>query len=80
MENWRPEEEKIIKDVRNLVRLKKEIKQLKKIQNNLKISDTREIQLITAINFISSIENDEEQVMHPKSDNIEIIINDDAIK
>ena len=33
MENWRPEEEKIIKDVRNLVRLKKEIKQLK-IQNN----------------------------------------------
>ena len=79
MENWRPEEEKIIKDVRNLVRLKKEIKQLK-IQNNLKISDTRDIQLITAINFISSIENDEEQVMHPKSDNIEIIINDDAIK
>ena len=79
MENWRPEEEKIIKDVRNLVRLKKEIKQLK-IKNNLKISDTREIQLITAINFISSIENDEEQVMHPKSDNIEIIINDDAIK
>ena len=79
MENWRPEVENIIKDVRNLVRLKKEIKQLK-IQNNLKISDTREIQLITAINFISSIENDEEQVMHPKSDNIEIIINDDAIK
>ena len=77
MENWRPEE-KIIKDVRHLVRLKKEIKQLK-IKNNLKISDTREIQLITAINFISSIENDEEQVMHPKSDNLEIIINDDAI-
>ena len=79
MENWRPEEEKIIKDVRNLVRLKQEIKQLK-IKNNLKISDTREIQLITAINIISSIDNDEEQVMHPKSDNIEIIINDDAIK
>ena len=79
MENWRPEEEKIIKDVRNLVRLKQEIKQLK-TKNNLKISDTREIQLITAINFISSIDNDEEQVMHPKSDNIEIIINDDAIK
>ena len=78
MENWRPEEEKIIKDVRNLVWLKQEIKQLK-IKNNLKISDTREIQLITAINFISSIENDEEQVMHPKSDNLEIIINDDAI-
>ena len=78
MENCRPEE-KIIKDVRHLVRLKKEIKQLK-IKNNLKISDTREIQLITAINFISSIDNDEEQVMHPKSDNIEIIINDDAIK
>ena len=36
------------------------------------------IQLPVAINFISSIVNDEECVMHSKSDNIEIIINDEA--
>ena len=29
-------------------------------------------------NFISSIYNDEERVMHSKSDNIEIMINDEA--
>ena len=29
-----------------------------------------------AINFISSSSNDEEHVMHTKSDNIEILIND----
>ena len=34
------------------------------------------IQLTIANNFISSIYNDEENVMHSKSDNIEIIIND----
>ena len=37
-----------------------------------------EIQLTIAINFISSKENDEERVMHSKSDNIEIVINDKA--
>ena len=35
-----------------------------------------EIQLIIANNFISSTDNDEEHVMHSKSDNIEIMIND----
>ena len=29
-------------------------------------------------NFISSADNDEEHIMHLKSDNIEIIINDEA--
>ena len=35
-------------------------------------SDTWKIQLTIAITFISSISNDEEHVMHSKSDNIEI--------
>ena len=29
-------------------------------------------------NFISSIDNDEERLIHPKSDNKEIMINDEA--
>ena len=37
---------------------------LKDIINNLKISDTCKIQLTIANNFISSIDNDEERVMH----------------
>ena len=49
---------------------------LKHITNNLKNSDTWKIQLTIAINFISSKDNDKEQVMHSKSDNIEIMIND----
>ena len=32
------------------------------------------IQLIIAINFISSIDKDEEWVMHSKSDNLEVMI------
>ena len=36
------------------------------------------VQLIIANNFISSIDNDEERVTHSKSDNIEIMINDEA--
>ena len=40
-------------------------------------SKTWDIQLAIANNFISSIGNDEEQVMHLKSDNIEIMINDE---
>ena len=51
---------------------------LKDIINNLKKSDTWKMQLIIAKNFISSIDNDEERVMHSKSDNIEIMINDEA--
>ena len=49
----------------------------KDIINNLKKSDTWKIQLTIAINFISSIDNDEGRLMHSKSDNIEIIINDE---
>ena len=36
------------------------------------------IQLTIANNFISSIDNDEERVMHSKSDNIEIMTNDEV--
>ena len=53
---------------------------LKDIINYFKKSDTRKIQLTIAINFISSIANDEGCVMHSKSDNIEIMINDETIK
>ena len=41
---------------------------LKDIINNLKKSGTWKIQLAIANNFISSIDNDEERVMHSKSD------------
>ena len=42
-------------------------------------SDTWKIQLTRAINFISSKnDNDEERVMHSKSDNVEILISDEA--
>ena len=39
---------------------------LKDIMNNLKKSDTWKIQLTIANNVISSIENDEQRVMHSK--------------
>ena len=45
--------------------------------NNFKKSDAWKIQIIT-INFISSIDDDEQHVVHSKSDNIEIMINDVA--
>ena len=32
-----------------------------------------------ALNFISSKDNDEECIMHSKSDNIEIMVNDEAV-
>ena len=52
---------------------------LKDITNNLKKSDTQKIRLATTINFISSkYDNDEECVMHSKSDNIKIKIHDKA--
>ena len=38
--------------------------------NNLKNCNTWKIQLTIAINFISSIDNDEERVLHSKSDNM----------
>ena len=43
---------------------------LKDIINNLKKSDTWKIQLIIANSFVSSLDNDEERVIHSKSDNI----------
>ena len=49
---------------------------LKDIINNLKKSDTWKIELSIAVNCIYSKDNDEECVMHLKSDNIEIMIND----
>ena len=51
---------------------------LKDIINNLKKSDTWKIQLTIANNFIFSIDNNEERVMHSKINNIEIMINDEA--
>ena len=44
--------------------------------NNLRKYDTWKIQLTIAFNFISSKDNNEERVMHSKSDNIEIMNND----
>ena len=38
----------------------------------------RKIQLTIGNNFICSMDNNEEQVMHSKSDKIDIMMNDDA--
>ena len=51
---------------------------LKDVINNLKKSGTQKFQLKIANNFIYSINNDDESVMHSKSDNIEIMINGKA--
>ena len=51
---------------------------LKGIINNLKKYDTWKIQLTIAINFISSKDNGQNRVMHLKSNNIEIMVNDEA--
>ena len=51
---------------------------LKDTINNLKKCDTWKIQLTTAIDFIVSKDKDEERVIHSKSDNIEIMMNDEA--
>ena len=52
---------------------------LRDIINDLKQSDTWKNQLTITINFISSKnDKDEECVMHSKSDNIEIMISDEA--
>ena len=53
---------------------------LKDIIDNLKKSDTSEIQSAIANNFVSSIDNDEERVIHSKSDNSKIMINDEAVE
>ena len=60
--------------------LKKLEKNLKDIINNLKKYVQCKIQLTKSNNFISSIDNDEEHVIHSKSDNIEIMIDDKAYK
>ena len=51
---------------------------LKDIISNLKKFDTSKIQLTIAYNFISSLDNDEEYVLHSKSDNTEILMNEKA--
>ena len=45
-----------------------------------KCTGTWKIQLTIANNFMSSMDNDEEPVMHSKRDNLEIMINDEADK
>ena len=51
---------------------------MKDIINNVKKSDTWKIQLTMPNYFISSIDNGDERVMHSKSDNMEIMVNDKA--
>ena len=46
--------------------------------NNLKKSDIYKVQLTIANNFISSIDDEKEHVMHSKSHNIKIMITDEA--
>ena len=53
---------------------------LKDIIKNLKKSDTWKFELAMTNNFISSVDIDKEHVMHSKSDNVEIMINDEADK
>ena len=42
--------------------------------------DTSKVQLTIVVNVISSKDSDEEQVMHSKSDNIEVTAYDNANK
>ena len=51
---------------------------LKDMIIDLQISDMWKIQLTIAINFISSKDVDEQCVMHSKSENIEVMLYDDA--
>ena len=51
---------------------------LKDIKNDLKKTDKWKTQFTMAINVISSKDNDEELVMHSKSDNIELTIYDNT--
>ena len=48
--------------------------------NNLKKSDIWKTQLRIANNFLSTTDNDEEHVMNSKSNNIEMMIGDEADK
>ena len=49
---------------------------LKDIIRYLKKSDTQKIQLLIAINFMTSKYNEKEFAMHSKSANVEVMIND----
>ena len=60
--------------------LNKIISYSKHMTKNAKKSDTWKIQLTIANNINSSIDNEEKCVMHSRSDNIEIMINDEADK
>ena len=51
---------------------------LKDTINNLEESYTWKIQLTISNNFTSSLDSNKERVVHSKSDNIEIMINDEA--
>ena len=45
---------------------------------DLQKSGTWKVQLTIAVNFISSKDNDEKQMMHSKSDNIEVMTYDNT--
>ena len=51
---------------------------LKDIINNVKKSDTWKIQLTISINVMSFKENNEERVMHSKSNNLDFMIYNNA--
>ena len=44
------------------------------------MNDTWEIQLTIAVNFVSSKDFDEERLLHSKSDDVEVTINDNQMK
>ena len=44
------------------------------------MNDTWEIQLTIAVNFVSSKDIDEERLLHSKSDDVEVTINDNQMK
>ena len=53
---------------------------LKDIVIDLQKFDTSKIQLTIAVNFISSKDTNEEQIMHSKTDNIEVMTYDNPAK
>ena len=65
---------KIKQYLKNVIKIKQ---YLKNIINDLKKSKAWKIQLIITNNFISSIDNDEERVMHSRSDWIKTMISDE---
>ena len=51
---------------------------MKDVLNDIKKYDTWKIQLTIANTFVSSIDNEEKCVIYSKSDNIDIMSNDEA--